>query len=444
MTTSALPFIPAEFIRKKRFGGELTSAELDQLVRAYTSGSLPDYQMAAFIMAVCFRGMTPIETAHFTRALQNSGRTLQFQDLHPHVVDKHSTGGVGDKTSLILAPLAAAAGLHVPMIAGRGLGHTGGTLDKLESISGFSVQLDLDSFAQLVRKEGFAIIGQTLDICPADKKLYALRDVTGTIDSLPLICGSIMSKKLAEGLSGLVLDVKFGSGAFMKTAEDAKALALALQEIGQKNGVRVHVLLTSMEQPLGRFIGNALEVQECLDIMNGRAHVVDGIDLYAPTRELTLRLAAEMIWVGQKANSFDEGYALAKQILESGRALELFHRMVIFQGGSVPFQLPQASAVVDVTSESTGFVQAMNVEALGMASLMLGAGRVVASDTIDPAVGIEMVAQLGRPIKKGQPLCRLHINAKTQIDFIKNKIREAIVVGDLPPHQTQLVAQVIR
>ena len=260
-------FIPAEIIKKKRDGKDLTKDELDFFIATYTNGALPDYQMSALLMAILLKGMTPEETHLLTQTMLHSGDVLSFSEIPGFKVDKHSTGGVGDKTSLILAPIVAAAGLVVPMISGRGLGHTGGTLDKLESIPGFSTGQSLQAFRTLLEKHNLALIGQTKEICPADKKIYALRDVTGTVESMPLICASIMSKKLAAGLDGLVLDVKYGSGAFMKTAEDSESLALKLKEIGERGGKSVVAFLTSMEQPLGRMVGNALEVEECLSIL---------------------------------------------------------------------------------------------------------------------------------------------------------------------------------
>ncbi|MEO0334827.1 MAG: thymidine phosphorylase, partial [Pseudomonadota bacterium] len=391
----------AELIRKKRFNKSLTESEIDWFVKNYATGEIPDYQMSAMAMAICFNGMSPSETSWLSKSMMNSCVVLDFSQFAPAVVDKHSTGGVGDKTSLILAPLVAAAGVKIPMIAGRGLGHTGGTLDKLESIPGFNVNLSLEDLKKNVSTHGFSIIGQTDEICPADKKLYALRDVTGTVDSLPLICGSIMSKKLAEGLSALVLDVKWGSGAFMKSKEDAVALAEALRSIGRHQGVTTHALISSMNQTLGAYIGNALEIKECIDIMSGKTCFRGERDLYADTRELTLQLAAEMLLAGQACHSHEEGLKKASEILDSGKALELFHKMVDFQGGDISRFDHEAKHSFEVCSTESGFVNGFEVEALGLASLQLGAGRKVSADSIDPVAGIEVHKKIGDKIDEG-------------------------------------------
>ncbi len=439
-----MKFVVTDLIRKKRFGSPLQDQELKFLVENYVNGDIPDYQMSAFLMAVCFRGMTAEETASYTQFLKNSGSTLSFEAHHPHVVDKHSTGGVGDKTSLMLAPIVAETGVRVPMIAGRGLGHTGGTLDKLESIPGFSVKLTLTEFQKNLETRGFSIIGQTNEICPADKKLYALRDVTGTIDSLPLICGSIMSKKLAEGLSALVLDVKFGSGAFMKTEREAIELAQLLKTTGDRNGVDVHVLITSMEEPLGCFIGNSLEVFECLEILQGKQRIIDGEDFYSDTKELTLKLAGEMIYAGKKADNPEAGYKMAQEILSSGAALKNFKNMVEFQGGGLEKAFLGCKQVYEVPALQSGFVTKMNVEALGMASLLLGAGRQKASDVIDPHVGMEMQTRIAMPVKKGSPLCLIHSNGHEEKEILTQKIQQAVSIGNQNPGAPRLIRKTLR
>ena len=439
-----MKFVVTDLIRKKRFGRSLSNAEMGFLVDEYVRGNVPDYQMSAYLMAVCFSGMTPEETASYTQTLKNSGSTLSFENHHPHVVDKHSTGGVGDKTSLMLAPIVAETGIRVPMIAGRGLGHTGGTLDKLESIPGFSVKLTLEEFQKNIESRGFSIIGQTGEICPADKKLYALRDVTGTIDSLPLICGSIMSKKLAEGLSALVLDVKFGSGAFMKTEGDAIELARLLKSTGDKNGVDVHALITSMEEPLGCFIGNSLEVYECDEILQGRQRMIDGEDFYSDTRELTLKLAGEMIFAGKKADSPEAGYQQAREILESGAALKNFRNMVEFQGGDLSKAYGECKDIYPVNAAESGFVTGMDVESLGMASLLLGAGRQKSTDTIDPLVGMEMQTRISMPIERGQPICLIHSNGQEEKQMLTEKIQKAVYIGAEKPEEPKLIRKTLR
>ncbi|NQZ01408.1 MAG: thymidine phosphorylase [Bdellovibrionales bacterium] len=436
--------IAAELIRKKRFNKALTEAEIDWLVQSYATGELPDYQMAALAMAICFNGMSPNETFWLTRSMMNSGVVLDFSQYHPGVVDKHSTGGVGDKTSLILAPLVAGAGVKVPMIAGRGLGHTGGTLDKLESIPGFNVNLSLDDLKQNVEKHGFSIIGQTAEICPADKKLYALRDVTGTVDSLPLICGSIMSKKLAEGLSALVLDVKWGSGAFMKNQKDAHELATALKSIGEHQGVKTHALITSMNQPLGAYIGNALEVVECVEIMSSKTREVNGTDLYEDTRELTLQLAAEMLFAGNACSSPEEGYEKASEILRSGRALENFEKMVEFQGGKLSEFQHQSRLKHIVTSSEAGFVNGFEVEALGLASLQLGAGRKTSADKIDPFAGIEVHKKIGDKVEEGEALFTLYYSNEGQHEAALPYVEKSCWLSQVDKPAPKLIESVLR
>ena len=402
-------FFPAELIKKKRNRQEHSRDEIRFIVESFTQGKFPDYQMSAWLMSVFFNGMTPAETFALTEAMLQSGRELDFSHLSSIAVDKHSTGGVGDKTSMILAPLVAAAGVPVPMIAGRGLGHTGGTLDKLEAIPGFRIDLSLEEFSSQVSELGVAIIGQTAEICPADKRIYALRDVTATVESYPLICASIMSKKLAEGIGALVLDVKFGSGAFMKTAQDAETLADKLMEIGDAHGKKVAAILTSMEQPLGRFVGNSLEMGECFAIMKRDQYLGRSHQDFADTTELTLELAAQMIWLGKKAASIEEGLKLAREILESGRAWEMFERMCARQGGDLA-KLPVAKTKIDVLALSDGFVSRADVERIGVAAIALGAGRLKASDHVDHTAGIEVHRKLGERVHKGEPLYSLFAN----------------------------------
>ena len=382
----------------------------------YVDGSIPDYQMSALLMAIFFQGMNGAETAALTEAMLRSGEVLDFSSLGKIAVDKHSTGGVGDKTSLIIAPIVAAAGVPVPMISGRGLGHTGGTLDKLESIPGFRVDIGLEGLRQQMGTLGFAMVGQSAEICPADKKMYALRDVTATVESIPLICASIMSKKLAEGIGGLVLDVKYGSGAFMKTLETAEDLADKLMEIGHRHGKKVVALLTRMDQPLGHFVGNALEVGECIAIMKGESFL--GRNTFADCRELSLQLAGEMIWLGGASVDPQSGIAMARKILESGQAWTQFERMCEAQGGRI-LALPQAENRIDIVSDREGYVSAFDTEGVGLAALIIGAGRAKSSDTIDPTAGVEVHVKLGDRISKGDRIYTLYAGAPSGVSRFK-------------------------
>lgn len=436
-----MEFLPAELIRKKRAGQAHTREELRYLIQEYSKGNLPDYQMSAWLMAVCFRGMTPDETASFTEEMRDSGEVIDLSALGM-TVDKHSTGGIGDKTSLILAPLVAAAGIPVPMMAGRGLAHTGGTLDKLEAIRGFSVKLSLQQFKNQLQSIGAAIIGQTEQICPADRKLYALRDVTGTVDSLPLICGSIMSKKLAEGSKALVLDVKFGSGAFMKSVGDAEQLAVALKDIGTKLGKKMVALITRMDEPLGRFVGNALEVQECVDIMDGKTRVGIGKD-YQDTIDLTVELAGHMIALGGKAKSAEEGKKLALELLRNGSAKKKFMELCQHQGGALSRGLPRAAHVKDVVAESDGFLKYTDIEKVGTACIFLGAGRRFQADQLDLASGVEVVWANGAQIRKGDPLFKMHYNGGCKIEDAINEIKKSFAIVPKPPTVSPLIAKVL-
>src|SRR3954469_20209535 len=357
-----------DLIRRKRDGGELSAEEINYIVSRYTEGAIPDYQVAALLMAIVLKQMTRAELAALTEAMLHSGSVLDFSDIPGKKVDKHSTGGVGDKTSLVIAPLVAAAGVPVPMISGRGLGHTGGTLDKLESIPGFNVNLSLEEFRHVLATAGCGLIGQTAEIAPADKKLYSLRDVTGTVESPYLICASIMSKKLAEGIDGLVLDVKTGSGAFMKKEKDAAFLASLMAETGQRMGKHVVALITDMNQPLGKMAGNSVEVIECVEVLRGEGP--------SDLRELCLQLCAWMFVLGDRAKSVEEGKELAAKLIASGRALEKFREMVGLQGGDVAAiddtnRLPIASHKKDVVSSQTGYLAAFDCEAVGTACVVL-------------------------------------------------------------------------
>ncbi len=390
-------------ISRKRDGEELTSREIGVLVADYTKGEVPDYQMAAFAMAVYFKGMTPVETAALTRAMMESGEVFVHRAGHPPVVDKHSTGGIGDKVSLVLAPLVACAGCWVPMVSGRGLGITGGTLDKLESIPGFRVRLELEEAAAQLDKTGVVMMGQTERFCPADRKLYALRDVTGTVPSIPLITASIMSKKLAESLDRLVLDVKFGSGAFMRTKREAGQLAASMMAVGAEMGVQVSCVLNPMDEPTGRAVGNALEVIEALECLEGGGP--------ADLRGIVLDLSEKIAGAARGE---------LERLLDDGSARRKFDELVAAQGGR-PADLPRlaeihrAPVIRDFPAPIAGVVTAANAGLIGQAALQLGAGRARASDGVDHAVGFDRLVKTGTKVHAGEPLCRIH--ARNAVDF---------------------------
>lgn len=420
-----------DLIRRKRDGAELLPEEIRNLIDDYTRGDIPDYQMAAWLMAAFLRGLNGAETAALTEAMLHSGQVLDFSDVAGRKVDKHSTGGVGDKTSLIIAPIVAAAGgVRVPMISGRGLGHTGGTLDKLEAIPGFSVNLSLAEFRRALEVVGCALIGQTAEIAPADKKMYALRDVTGTVESRSLICASIMSKKLAEGIDALVLDVKVGSGAFLKTEADATLLAELMVETGRRMGKQVVALLTDMDQPLGRMAGNAMEVRESIDVLSGAGP--------ADLRELCLVLAAWMLFLGQRVKSVEEGKSLAAEMVASGRAREKFREIVRQQGGDArviddPEVLASAKHAVDVVAASDGFVGATQCEQLGVAVVVLGGGREKKEDSVDPAVGLVFHKKIGDAVRRGEALCTLHYNSDARLEEARRLVETAYTISPQRP-----------
>jgi pyrimidine-nucleoside phosphorylase len=438
---SVSQFRVIDLIRKKRDGGALTAAEIGYLVEGCTAGSIPDYQMAAWLMAVVLRGMTREETAALTNAMLHSGEVLDLSFLPAKKVDKHSTGGVGDKTSLVLAPLVAAGGLFVPMISGRGLGHTGGTLDKLESIPGFRVDLPVPEFQRVLRACACSMIGQTEKIAPADRKLYALRDVTGTVESPYLICASIMSKKLAEGTDALVLDVKTGSGAFMKKEENAVFLAELMVETGERMGKQMAALITDMNQPLGRMVGNALEVQECIDVLHGGGP--------ADLRDLCHELGAWMFFLGGASKTVAEGKQLSEQIIASGQAFERFRQMVELQGGDIstiddPTRLPGTDHRIDVPSAQAGHVTAIACEQVGTACVVLGGGRERKEDSVDPAVGIVVHKKIGDKVSVGEPLCTIHCHSDAQGARARKLLEESYQIAAAPPaHKPSLVHRVI-
>ncbi len=431
----------ADLIAHKRDGKTLTADELRFLIDGYSRGDIPDYQMSAWAMAVYFRGMTAEETAALTMAMAQSGDQVDLSTIRGIKVDKHSTGGVGDKTTLIVAPLVASAGVPVAKMSGRGLGHTGGTIDKLESIPGFRTELERDDFIRQVNEIGLSVIGQSGNLAPADKKLYALRDVTATVESIPLIAGSVMSKKIAAGADAIVLDVKTGSGAFMKTAEDAERLAAEMVAIGTQVGRSTAAVISDMDQPLGYAIGNSLEVIEAIETLKGNGPE----DL----TELCLALGAHMTVLGGKAGSYEEGVALLRGKLASGEALEKFKAFVVAQGGDVRTaddyaRLPKAPHTVEVKAAAEGFVSAIRAEQLGLAAMQLGAGRKTKDDEIDHAVGIVLCRKTGDEVKAGDTLAMLHVREDGEAARrVAEHVRDAFVLEAGRPASKPLILSVV-
>ena len=430
---------PQHVIARKRDGRVLANEEIAAFVRGATDGSWEDYQLTAMLMAIYLNGMTAEETAAYTQAMMNSGVVADLSSIRGIKVDKHSTGGVGDKVSLPLAAMVVACGVPVPMISGRGLGHTGGTLDKLESIPGFNVNLSLEAYQKQIAEIGCALIGQTADLAPSDKKLYALRDVTATVECVPLICGSIMCKKLAEGIDGLVLDVKFGRGAFMKDIEKARILAAAMVEIGRAMGKDVRALLTTMDQPLGRAVGNAVEVAESIACLKGEGP--------ADLMEVTYALGVEMLLIGQVAKDADEAQAMLEGVVQSGAALNVFRKIITGQGGDARVcddpdgLLPRAAQRVPLQSPKAGIVQDVDAMAVALAALRLGAGRSRAEDPVDHAVGITDLVKVGETVEVGQPLCVIHANDDDTWAEAEVMLRDAIIVGEGAVTTPPLVAE---
>jgi pyrimidine-nucleoside phosphorylase len=429
-----------DLILRKRGGEELSVDEIQFLVNGYTTGEIPDYQMSAFLMATFFSGMTDRELSALTECMMNSGEVLALTDIPGVKVDKHSTGGVGDKTSLICAPIAAAAGVTVPMVSGRGLGHTGGTLDKLESIPGFRTDLTLDQFRAQLNSHGLCFIGQTDEIAPADKRLYALRDVTGTVESIPLIASSIMSKKMAEGVDALVLDVKVGNGAFMKKQVDARRLAQAMVGIGRRLDKRVQALITDMNQPLGFAIGNALEVMEVSQTLQKSGP--------ADLTRLSLELAARMIHLGKKADTLDEARKIAEDKLMDGSAFQKFRQVVEAQGGNAQALdrfdlLPNATGMREIITARAGFVSAIMAEDIGRASQMMGAGRARKEDPIDPAVGVILEVKVGEKVDAGSVLCRLYYTSEENLDESAELVEDAFRISSVRPDERELILEVV-
>ncbi|MBZ5608073.1 MAG: thymidine phosphorylase [Acidobacteriia bacterium] len=429
-----------DLIHRKRDGEELSPEEIAALVDGYTRNEIPDYQMSAFLMAVFFSGMTDREVSGLTDCMLRSGETVDLSSIPGIKVDKHSTGGVGDKTSLISAPLAASAGVVVPMISGRSLGHTGGTLDKLEAIPGFRTDLTIEEFRAQLTKHGLAFIGQTPEVAPADGKLYALRDATATVESIPLIASSIMSKKLAVGLDAIVLDVKVGSGAFMKRQVDARRLAQMMVGIGRRVDKRVQALITDMNQPLGYAVGNALEVMEVSQTLQNAGPT----DL---TR-LSLELAARMIFLAKITSTLDEAREVAQQKLLDGSGYKKFKEVIEAQGGNSQvldrFELlPNATGVREIVSPRAGYVSAIAAEDIGQASAMIGAGRNTKEDTIDPAVGVILEVKVGQKVEAGAVLCRVYYTSEENVEEASQQVEDAFRISSQPPEERELILEVV-
>jgi pyrimidine-nucleoside phosphorylase len=429
-----------DIIAKKRDGKELSTEEIRFLVDGYTKGSIPDYQMSAWAMAVLFRGMTPRETGDLTMAMAESGEQLDLTSIPGVKVDKHSTGGVGDKTTLVVAPLVAAAGIPVAKMSGRGLGHSGGTIDKLESFAGFQVERTREQFLQQVRDIGVAVIGQSGNLTPADKKLYALRDVTATVEAVPLIASSIMSKKIAAGADAILLDVKVGKGAFMKTLEEAETLARAMVDIGSQVGRRTVAVISDMNQPLGFAVGNALEVKEAIETLAGNGPK----DL----TELALAIGARMLMLGGLASSVDEGRGRLEEIIASGKAVDKLAQMVQAQGGDKrdvyePDRLPKAGLTTQVTAKQDGYLAGIDAETVGHASVVLGAGRLTKEMPIDLAVGIVLHKKRGDQVRAGEPLATLHANDERLLQNALQEMDEAFAYSSEQPPEQPLIYKIV-
>lgn len=429
-----------ELIRKKRDKKSLTEDEIKFLISGFTKKKMPDYQFSSFLMAAYLNGMNNRETAWLTRAMLHSGSVVNLDSIRGKKVDKHSTGGVGDKTSLIIAPIVAAAGVNVPMISGRGLGHTGGTLDKLESIPGFKTNVNLTRYKNILKKCGAVLAGQTKEVAPADKIIYALRDVTATVESIPLITASIMSKKLAEGIDGLVLDVKTGSGAFMKRYDDSLALADSLTHTAKAFKKKVITLITDMNQPLGNYIGNWLEVYESIKVLQG--------EKLGNLVELSLNLSGAMIFLGGKAATIKEGVEISKETVASGKAFDKFLEIVQLQNGNVdlikhPEKYPKSKIHETVIADKSGYLQSTDNYQIGMASLELGAGRMTMTDKIDPKAGIIFYPKIGEQIKKGSVIAEIFTDRKEKVDLVRNKLLSAIKLSKTPAQPVKLIKTLI-
>ena len=431
---------PQHIIARKRDGHALTREEIGAFVRGAADGSWADYQLSAMLMAIVWRGMTPQETAHYTEAMMHSGVVADLASITQPKADKHSTGGVGDKISLHLAPMIAACGVVVPMISGRGLGHTGGTLDKLESIPGFNVNLSLAAYRAQLENIGLALIGQTADLAPADKKLYALRDVTATVESIPLICGSILSKKLAEGIDVLVLDVKFGRGAFMKDQAKARELARALVLVATAMGKPTRAVLTAMDEPLGRTVGNALEVRESIACLRGQGP--------ADVMEVTYALGEQMLLLAKMAATKEAARAQLEASIVSGAALEKFREMVVAQGGDARvvedgWRLPRARLLFELRATRAGFVTEVDALGVALAALRLGAGRAKAADTVDHAVGVSGLVKVGERVAAGSVLGVIHANDEGALSEVQGMLAKSVSVGDTQTEAPQLIEEIV-
>ncbi|GAB6989335.1 pyrimidine-nucleoside phosphorylase [Paenibacillus pini] len=429
----------SDLILKKKHGEILTKEEITFMISKYSSDEIPDYQMAAFAMAVCFQGMDDAEVSYLTHEMAFSGDTIDLSGIDGIKVDKHSSGGVGDKTSLIVLPLVASLGIKVAKMSGRGLGHTGGTLDKLEAIEGFRIELSDDEFIQTVNEVGISLIGQTLNLVPADKKLYGLRDATGTVDSIPLIASSIMSKKIASGADAIVLDVKVGSGAFMKTVDDAKELAKLMVSIGSKLNRKTVAILSNMEEPLGHEVGNANEIKEVVEVLKGHGET--------KLTELCLELAAQMMVLGEKQSNKEEAIVELREAISSGKALEKFKEFIEAQGGNSGFiddysLLPQAKETIEVLSETSGYITAIDAEEVGISAMLLGAGRKTKADKIDYAVGITVLKKTGSKVEKGDVIAHIHSNGNHEDSVAK--LKKAFTIENTAPVVDPIIYEVIQ
>ncbi|OTQ74425.1 MULTISPECIES: pyrimidine-nucleoside phosphorylase [unclassified Gilliamella] len=427
-----------DIIEKKRDGNALTTEEIQFFITNYTNGSIPDYQVSALLMAIYYQGMTSKECADLTSAMMYSGDTVDLSSIKGIKVDKHSTGGVGDTTTLVLAPLVAALDIPVAKMSGRGLGHTGGTTDKFETVPGFKIELDKQEFIDQVNQKGVAVIGQSGNLTPADKKLYSLRDVTGTVNSIPLIASSIMSKKLAAGADAIVLDVKTGDGALMKSMEDSEKLAHEMVNIGNQIGRRTMAIISDMSQPLGYAIGNALEVKEAIDTLNGHGP--------ADLTELVLTLGSQMVVLANKAKTLDEAREKLQEVIKNGKAIEKFKTLIGAQGGDSsvvdhPEKLANAPYQIDLPAQKAGYVSRIIADQIGIAAMQLGAGRATKEDVIDPAVGIVLHKKVGDKVEVGEALLTIHASSD-RIDAIKQKLYDNITISD-SAEQPQLIFKVI-
>lgn len=419
--------IPSEIIKQKRNGNEISHKQIKDFINDYLSGEIPDYQMSALLMAIFFKGMTDSEISALVDVMLNSGERMDFTHNSNYVADKHSTGGVGDKVSIILGPLLAAAGIAIPMLSGRSLGHTGGTLDKLETIPGFKVDINLDDFRKQVDSIGIAMIGQTKEICPADRRMYALRDVTGTVESIPLISGSIMSKKIAEGIQGLVLDVKTGNGAFMKNIDDARKLGETLRMIGKSFNINTDVIYTSMEQPLGKTAGLWCEVQESIDGLKG-----NGPD---DTMQVTFELGAKLILQAGISKTKSEAFSLQNELITNGKAYDKFIEMVEYQGGNHQDienynQLHQPKFSNSLKAEESGYIQSMDTYKIGLATIELGCGRKKTADVVDPTAGIEFYKKIGDKVNRGDTLLKFFNSENSKLNPAEKLLKDSIQIGE--------------